>query len=264
MTFSFNRSVRDGEMDVPAIIRFAAELDLNAVDLAEGHWTDPEKDIPATLEALEETGLSIACCHTGLDLITRSGEAEAERERQLRALFEKLAKVDCQCVMLGSTTGDLGPEDWRREFAIGLRESIPIAEDYGITVTFENRGGAAGLMVGAIEHCEEILRHAADPRLRFTFDVGNFRYVSVDPNQAFTRLADHIAHVHLKDVVPRGDTFGMVPLGQGEVDNAPVIEQLAKRGYPGCLAIECGGCGPDKEDARKSAEFVKNVLARTG
>lgn len=29
----------------------------------------------------------------------------------------------------------------------------------------------------------------------------------------------------------------------------------------GCIAIECGGQGGDLEDARKSVEFVKGVLA---
>jgi sugar phosphate isomerase/epimerase len=52
----------------------------------------------------------------------------------------------------------------------------------------------------------------------------------------------------------------MVPLGEGEVDNAPIIRKLAERGFAGCLAIECGGLGTDKEDARRSVAFVKNVL----
>ncbi|NOZ21905.1 MAG: sugar phosphate isomerase/epimerase, partial [Planctomycetes bacterium] len=128
------------------------------------------------------------------------------------------------------------------------------------TVTFENRGGPAGLMVGTVEHCLEIMEHAGDSRLRFTFDVGNFRYVGADWDAAFDRLADTIAHVHLKDVVPKGESFQMVPLGEGEVDNAPTIRKLMARGYTGSLAIECGGRGTDKDDARKSVEFVKGVL----
>ena len=97
--------------------------------------------------------------------------------------------------------------------------------------------------------------------VRFTFDVGNFRYVDRDSDEAFDRLADTIAHVHLKDLLPSGDSFDMVPLGEGEVDNAPTIRKLIKRGYTGCIAIECGGQGADLEDARKSVEFVKDVLA---
>ena len=261
MTFSFNRSISAGEIDVPGIVRYCADLGLDAIELTERHWANPGEDIPATVDALQETGLTVACCNTGLDLITRGAEAKAEREAQLRTTFERLAKVECKAVMLGSTQGDLTPEEWRKEFGIGLGESVPIAADHGLTVTFENRGGAAGQYVGTVEHCEEILRYSEEPRLKLTFDVGNFRYVSVDHNGAYERLADTIAHVHLKDVVPRNDSFGMVPLGEGEVDNAPVIKKLAERGYPGCLSIECGGVNSDREDARRSAEYVKRVLA---
>ena len=262
MTYSFGGSVREGLIDVPGIVRLCARLGVEAIDLAESHWQDPERDIPATIAALEETGLTIASSHTGADLVTRGASAKAERERQLRGIFGRLARVNCKYVMLGSTTGDLAPGDWRREYGIGLGECAPIAEDYGLTVTFENRGGAAGLLVGTADHCEEILGHAADPRVRFTFDVANFRYVGADHIEAFERLVKVTSHVHLKDVVPRGGSFAMVPLGEGEVDNVPVIKQLAARGFDGCLAIECGGQGTDEEDARRSVFFVKDVLER--
>lgn len=252
--------MRQGTIDVPGIVRLCAGFGVEAIDLAEAHWQDPDNDIPATAAALEETGLTIASSHTGVDLVTRGPAAKAERERQLRDIFGRLARVSCKHVMLGSTTGDLAPEDWRREYGIGLGECAPIAEDYGLTVTFENRGGAAGLLVGTADHCEEILSHAADPRVRFTFDVANFRYVGADHNAAFERLATFTSHVHLKDVVPRGGSFAMVPLGEGEVDNAPIIRQLVAQGFEGCLAIECGGQGTDEEDARTSVAFVKNVM----
>jgi sugar phosphate isomerase/epimerase len=260
MTFSFSRMISEGRIDVPGVVRFCAELGLQDVDITERHWLDFDSDVPATVEALEETGLGVACCNTWLDLVTRSSHAKAEREKQLHELFTRLTEVGCRSVMLSSVTNDLSPEEWRKQFGIGLAEVLPVAEDYSITVTFENRGGSMGLMVGTVEHCLEIMRHADDPRLRLTFDVGNFRYVGGDSNEAFDQLADTIAHVHLKDVVPSGDSFKMMPLGEGEVDNAPIIRKLVERGYSGCIAIECGGRGMDLEDARKSVDFVKRVL----
>jgi len=257
MTFSFDGMIRKRQIDVPGIIRFCYELGLDAVELTERHWINPEEDIPATAEALKETGLRAACCNTSLDLITRGEEARRERERRLRDLFDTLKELGCDIVMLGSPTKDLPPEEWRRQFAIGLSEAASLAEDYGITVTFENRGGSMGLMVGTTEHCLQILKHADDPRIRLTFDVGNFRYVGEDSSEAFDRLAHLIAHVHLKDLISRCNSFEMVPLGEGEVDNGVIIQKLMDLGYGGCLAIECGGRGTDLEDARKSVEFVK-------
>ncbi|MEW6360402.1 MAG: sugar phosphate isomerase/epimerase [Planctomycetota bacterium] len=260
MTYSFNRMVRAGEIDVPGIIRFCGELGVEEMDIGEAHWTKPDKDIPATIKAMRATGIGVASSHTALDLVTRTDKAKEEREAKLREICAKLAAVKSRCIMLGSPANDLSAEEWRKQYGIGLGEAVPIAEEYGLTVTFENRGGAAGLMVGTVEHCLEIMEYAGDPRLRFTFDVGNFRYVGADWDAAFDRLADTIAHAHLKDVVPSGDSFQMVPLGEGEVDNAPTIRKLMERGYTGSLAIECGGRGTDKEDARKSVEFVKGIL----
>lgn len=270
MTFSFSKMISEGRIDVPGVVRFCAELGLQDVDITERHWLDFDRDVPATVEALEETGLGVACCNTWLDLVTRSSHAKAEREKRLHELFSRLTEVGCRSVMLSSVTNDLSPEEWRKQFGIGLAEAVPVAENYDITVTFENRGGSMGLMVGTVEHCLEIMKHADDPRLWLTFDVGNFRYVGRDSNEAFDRLADTIAHVHLKDpaflalgdprVVPSGDSFKMMPLGEGEVDNAPIIRKLVERGYSGCIAIECGGRGMDLEDARKSVDFVKRVL----
>ena len=99
MTFSFNRVISEGRIDVPGIVRFCAELGLQDIDLTERHWLSPDRDIPATVEALEETGLGVACCNTSLDMISRGAEAKAEREKQLRELFGRLSKVKCRSVV---------------------------------------------------------------------------------------------------------------------------------------------------------------------
>jgi sugar phosphate isomerase/epimerase len=234
---------------------------VGGLDLAETLLGGPHGDIAATVEALKETGVTVFSSHSSVDLVTRGAEAKSAREEALRAICEKLAKVGCQRLMLGSPTNDLTPEQWRPQYGIGLGEAVPIAADYGMTVTFESRGGAMGHFVGTADHCLEILAAAGDARVRSTFDVANFRYMGEDWDAAFDVLADTISHVHLKDVVPHGESFRMVPLGEGEVDNAPTIHKLVARGYDGCLAIECGGRGTDREDAAASVAFVERVLA---
>ncbi|MCK5802633.1 MAG: sugar phosphate isomerase/epimerase [Lentisphaeria bacterium] len=260
MTYSFHRAVTTGATDVAGLVRTCAKIGVQDMDLNYANWTDPDRDVPATLAALEETGVGMASCHSSLDLVTRGEQALAERTAGLRVHCERLAKVKCRHLMLGSVTNDLSSGEWRRQYGIGLAEAVCVAEDYGLSVTFENRGGAMGEMVGSFEHCLEILESANDPRLGFTFDVGNFRYMGLDQDEAFDHLVERIVHVHLKDVVPSGASFAMMPLGEGEVDNAPSIRKLMARGYTGCLAIECGGRGSDEEDAAKSVAFARRVL----
>ncbi len=261
MTYSFHREVAGGSLDVPALVRLCADLGVEDLDLNYAHWTDPERDAPATRAALDQTGLGVASCHTTVDLVTPGPAAAEARRAEIEAVCERLATVHCRHLMLGSPLQDLEPGPWRRRYAAGLAQAAAAAQPYGITVTFENRGGSMGHWVGSFQHCLEILETANEPSLGFTFDVGNFRYMNLDAGEAFEHLADFIVHVHLKDVVPAGDSFVMVPLGEGEVDNAPIIRSLMARGWAGCLAIECGGRGTDREDAQKSIAFARRVLA---
>jgi len=70
MTFSFNGMISKGRTDVPGIVRFCAELGLQDIDLTDRHWLYPDKDVPATVEALEETGLGVACCNTSINALS--------------------------------------------------------------------------------------------------------------------------------------------------------------------------------------------------
>ena len=260
MTYSYHRSIGEGLIDLPGIVRHCAELDVGGIDIAESLLGGESGDIDETRAALAETGVVVASSHSSVDLVTRGNAAKAEREQALRTICGKLGKVGCRALMLGSPTNDLTPEQWRPQYGIGLAEAVPIAADHGMAVTFESRGGGMGHYVGTAGHCLEILEATGGSGVRSTFDVANFHYMGQDWDAAFDRLADTVAHVHLKDVVPHGDSFRMVPLGEGDVDNAPTIRKLAARGYSGCLAIECGGRGSDREDAVASVAFAKRIL----
>lgn len=63
ITFSFNRMISEGQIDVPGIVRFCSGLGVQDMDITDRHWLQPDKDVLATAEALEETGLGVACCN---------------------------------------------------------------------------------------------------------------------------------------------------------------------------------------------------------
>ncbi|MBT3287163.1 MAG: hypothetical protein HN380_07430, partial [Victivallales bacterium] len=109
MTISYGGLIRDGKIDVPGIVRHCAKMGIGGIDISETSLGSPHGDINATVEALQETGIIVASSHTGVDLVTRGAAAKAKREQELRAIFEKLAKVSCRAVMMGSPTNDLTP-----------------------------------------------------------------------------------------------------------------------------------------------------------
>ena len=148
MTFSFNGMLRDGAIDLPGLIRYCATLGVEDMDIAGTLPGSPAGEISSVQAALDETGIGVASSHFGLDLVTRGAAAKVKRERELREFFAILGQIRCRAVMLGSPVNDLSPEQWRRDYGLGLAEAVVVAEDYGLTVTFESRGGSMGQYVG--------------------------------------------------------------------------------------------------------------------
>src|SRR5919204_379415 len=140
------------------------------------------------------------------------------------------------------------------ELADALRTCLPLARRLGVVLTIPDVGIAAELS-GTSEHLREICA-AVGPELRVTYDVGNFLLAGEEPLPALERLADRIAHVHLKDwrvfparpPPPPGSYAGLdgrhylgLALGEGVLDLPSVVRRLAELGYRGCLSIEYEG-----------------------
>ena len=97
-----------------------------------------------------------------------------------------------------------------------------------------------------------LLATAAVPGLKVTFDSGN-HFVVEDVLAAYRRLAPHVVNVHLKDWeildapaegalrMRDGRFYRMVPLGQGEVDNAALMDLLLAEGRQYDFDLEVSG-----------------------
>lgn len=102
-----------------------------------------------------------------------------------------------------------GPEDRDRAMARmieGLSRILPAAEERGIEVYIENFSSAIlpYSTVSDIEHLTDAL-----PKLKYTFDVGNFLCVGEDPFEAYARLHPRVSLLHLKNFTPTDDADGV-------------------------------------------------------
>ena len=89
------------------------------------------------------------------------------------------------------------------------------------------------------------------PKLKYTFDTGNFSYLSLDIDEAFEKLKSYIGYVHAKDLGDRitkdnwhhephwkkVNFFG-APIGGGSVGFDKIIDDLRSMDYHGPLIIE--------------------------
>jgi len=119
------------------------------------------------------------------------------------------------------------------------------------------------------------------PGLKHTLDMGNYAFSNENAYEAYELFRDKIGHVHCKDRgeereedpaiweglgIPFGEELshrrGMkpVPVGEGYLPIAELVEKLKDRGYEGYLAIEHFGAPNQLEYMLKSAEFLRRLL----
>jgi sugar phosphate isomerase/epimerase len=125
-------------------------------------------------------------------------------------------------------------------------KAVPVAETYGIRMAVENH-----IDFNAREMLS-LLRSVDSPYLGINFDTGNFVRLLDDPVQAMDALAPYTYATHVKDLkiqrgVPANEWyfFSSVPVGDGVVDNARLVEKLRRAGFKGVLAVEIDFLHPD-------------------
>jgi L-ribulose-5-phosphate 3-epimerase len=74
--------------------------------------------------------------------------------------------------------------------------------------------------------------------LAATVDTGWWGTQGYDPVEAIEELAEHVVHVHLKDVLAVGEPHDTCAWGDGILDIAACVGKLQELGYEGALVIE--------------------------
>lgn len=87
-------------------------------------------------------------------------------------------------------------------------------------------------------------------------DVAHLEAGGGDPVQIIDRYADRLQYVHLKDY--DSTTGGFVPLGEGVLDMAGIVDAVARSGYSDWISVELDGYPGDPADAaRRSFAYLE-------
>jgi sugar phosphate isomerase/epimerase len=101
-----------------------------------------------------------------------------------------------------------------------------------------------GVRLGVENHPErtpqEVLAkiERADGTFGATVDTGWWGTQGYDAAQAIEELAEHVVHVHLKDVLAVGEPHETCRYGEGIVPIEECVRALQRLGYDGAIAIE--------------------------
>jgi inosose dehydratase len=88
-------------------------------------------------------------------------------------------------------------------------------------------------------------------------DVAHLAAGGGDPVAIIDKYADRLHYVHLKDYDPK--TAGFMPLGEGVLDMAGVVDAIVRSGYSDWVGVELDGYPGDPADAaRRSFAYLED------
>jgi sugar phosphate isomerase/epimerase len=125
-------------------------------------------------------------------------------------------------------------DDCRDEVMRRLRGFVEQAERANVTLLLENEQRLWG---DTPERCRDIMETIDSPRLRVTFDTGNYAMIGVPAyDVAYPLVRPYLVHVQIKDVrtAQRDHTVA----GQGDGQIPQVLAALHRDGYRGYLSLE--------------------------
>lgn len=253
-------------MSVFDFIDRAAELGVAGVSLESCFLPDDDAFVERVAQAIAARGLEPVWAWGHPDGLG-SGARPQERDSLVRHL-DIARRVGAGVMRICAGSRRTRPASWsehRRALVELLRPLAEKAEAAGVVIAIENH---IDLLA---EEMLELVTTLDSPWIGVCLDTANNLRMFEDPVTVATMLAPYARATHVKDVRPRrGDprTFGFwpsVPLGQGVVELAGVLQALRAVNYGGLLAIEVDYLDPawgEDEDAAvaQSVAWLREAL----
>lgn len=178
-------------------------------------------------------------------------ETRAEARRITEKCVQASAELGCSNVLLaffGKMA--MNERDWQNRAIEEIRKLVPLAEELNVILAVECTLNAADTL-RVVDACESDM-------VGVYFDMANALYYGYDPIEEAKALAPRIAEVHIKDGTPDA----IVPLGEGVVDVAGVINTLSDCGYDGYYPFETTLKGDPEEALARDLAYVRELLGQ--
>lgn len=194
----------------------------------------------------------------------RSGTDRAAAKDLVQHLAHA-ARIGARAMRIAGGSRRTRPASWalhKRQLGGMLKKLVHAAEKHGVVLAIENHIDMLA------DEILDLVTTVNSPWLGICLDTGNNLRMFEDPLVVAEKLAPLTKATHLKDIGvrpgnPRDYSFWpSVPIGEGLVDIAKVIEFLRQARYDGLLAIEVDFLRPDFGDEdRAVSQSVKRLRA---
>jgi sugar phosphate isomerase/epimerase len=233
-----------------------AALSAEGIGLLELRMADGVNVVDMDAAALDATARTLRAASIGVSAIGSpvgkapvDGDLDAELAR-LRSALDAADRLGTRLVRVFSFyVPDGRYAEHRDEVLRRMAAMAAEAERRGAVLVHENESRIYG---DTAARCHDLVESVASPALRVAFDPANFVQCDVRPMaDAWPLLAEHVAHVHIKDSVPveRDGPYpaeeqpgalmlSVRPAGEGDGEVPALLAELDRRGYDGVLTLE--------------------------
>lgn len=118
-------------------------------------------------------------------------------------------------------------------FAGNLGRAMEYAGKLGLTIAYHPHRGA---IVETTREANEMVKRL--PELKFCVDIAHLEAAGDDALDFIKKFRKRIVYTHIKDYSWRYDSFIELSLGDGKLDVAQCMRELAKGGYTGWWGVE--------------------------
>ena len=124
-------------------------------------------------------------------------------------------------------------------FLAQAKELAAIARRYGMRILLENPGNRVANLIDHSQHLSPLLEALATPEFGVNFDVGNLlsHCPDIDPLTDALAALPWVDHFHIKSCQKHDNGIAFTPLGEGDVNVAPLIRRLMKESIPFSLEL---------------------------
>lgn len=114
-----------------------------------------------------------------------------------------------------------------------------IARHYGMRILLENPGNRVENLIDHSAHLAPMLEKLNSPEFGINFDIGNLlsHCPEIDPLRDSLKALPLVDHFHVKSCARQEDGMIFTALGEGDIDEAPLLNELMRKGVPYSLEL---------------------------
>ena len=269
-----NPRTRAGFLTLEEVVSTCGELGADGLELMHPYW---EGFTARQLKQMAvEAGLPLICYIFHSDLIVPPDSGREAAERTFK-LLDRTAEMGARLAMIvpGTVKPEVPLAEQRSWLVEGLAACAAHAQSIGVTLVAENIDyPPVQPLMGRGSDCAAIARRVDSPAFRLIFDTAAPLFVHEAPQQALAAMAPYLSHVHLKNArslkagepagryldSTRGRRFQGTSLREGVVDLKPLLAELRRLDYDGCLSIEYQGEADPRQVLRQDIAYVRRLL----